>query len=238
MKEKILIKSESYNIKSALILMIILGVVASIIIFYIPIVSHAEYYDDDYNTYLTHKRAGTCGKYYDSKCDSCDTIEKYPSGLEYAFENAITYDTAYFICSIIVLFTITFVGVLIYFWLRSYELTVTDKRIYGKIAWGKRVDLPVDFISAISTIVILKGISVSTSSGRISFLLIKNANKIYEIMNNLLIERQLKNTNTPVISLEQKNDETDLLKKYKELFDNNVITQEEFEAKKKQLLNL
>ncbi len=127
----------------------------------------------------------------------------------------------------------------VYFWLRSYELTVTNKRIYGKIAWGKRVDLPVDSVSATAMVPLFKGVSVSTSSGKISFLVIKNADEIYTVMNNLLIERQQekeKPTATTIIS--QQSDEADQLKKYKDLLDGGVISQEEFDAKKKQLLGL
>lgn len=133
-----------------------------------------------------------------------------------------------FICFIVI-------GLLPYYLLKSYELSVTDKRVYGKVAWGKRVDLPVDSISATAMIGLFKGISVSTSSGRISFLLIKNANEIYTVINNLLLERQQMKTNSKT---EPVNDETDQLKKYKDLLDNGLITQEEFDFKKKQLLGL
>ena len=54
-------------------------------------------------------------------------------------------------------------------------------------------------------------------------------------MSNLLIERQ-NAKNKQVV--ETKNDTADELKKFKELLDSGVITQEEFDAKKKQLLGL
>ena len=126
------------------------------------------------------------------------------------------------------------IGGIIYLWLRSYELTITDKRIFGKVAWGKRVDLPVDSISATASIGLLKGVSISTSSGRISFLLIKNVEDIYKIINDLIIERQ----NRKSEHMESKFSAADELKKYKELLDSGIITQEEFDAKKKQLLGL
>ena len=53
------------------------------------------------------------------------------------------------------------------------------------------------------------------------------------------VKRSTLITGLPVVKIE--NDETsnaDELKKYKELLDSGVITQEEFDAKKKQLLNL
>lgn len=123
---------------------------------------------------------------------------------------------------------------LIYFWTRSYELIVTDKRAYGKAAFGKRVDLPLDMISAVGT-GMFKSIAIATSSGKISFLTIKNRDDIHKCVSDLLLERQKKSeqvANNPAPS------NADELKKYKELLDIGVISQEEFDAKKKQLLGV
>lgn len=48
------------------------------------------------------------------------------------------------------------------------EMTVTTERVYGTGSWGKKVDLPIDTISSISSS-ILGGIIIGTSSGRIKF---------------------------------------------------------------------
>ena len=116
------------------------------------------------------------------------------------------------------------------------QLTVTDKRVYGKATFGKRVDLPIDSISAVGTSA-LWGIDVGTSSGRIHFKLVKNKDKIHSELSKLLMERQHseKQNNIP---LNNSTSNADELKKYKELLDGGVITQEEFDAKKKQLLGL
>ena len=116
---------------------------------------------------------------------------------------------------------------------------VSDKRVYGKAAFGKRVDLPVDFVSAISS-KWPKGITVATSSGKITFAMIKNRNEIHQCISDLLIERQSKATPTPANAIKQEIPQSNIeeLKKYKELLDMGVISQEEFNAKKKQLLGL
>ena len=127
-------------------------------------------------------------------------------------------------------------GLIIIFMSHGSGLYVTDKRVYGKTLLGKRVDIPLDSISYISlTFVLLSGVSVASSSGLISFFFVEERNKIHEIMSNLLIERQ-NAKNKQVV--ETKNDTADELKKFKELLDSGVITQEEFDAKKKQLLGL
>ena len=117
---------------------------------------------------------------------------------------------------------------------RKAEITVTNVRVYGKTAFGKQVDLPIDSISAIATN-ILKGIAITSASGSILFYFLKDRDGVYHAINKLLIERQEKKSSSiiaPSIS------HADELKKYKDLLDNGIITQEEYDAKKKQLLGL
>ena len=124
-------------------------------------------------------------------------------------------------------------------WLKSYKLTVTDKRVYGNTSWGKQVDLPIDSISAVASSA-LKGIAVATSSGRIVFNLIKNRDEVHSAISKLIIDRQSKAQPAVQTTIKQEipQSNADELKKYKELLDNGIISQEEFDAKKSQLLGL
>jgi len=128
-------------------------------------------------------------------------------------------------------------ALIIYAWLSKIELTVTDKRVYGTAAFGKRVDLPFDMISAIGTSA-FKGIAVTTPSGAIKFLMIKNKDKIHNELSKLLIDRQGKTIAAATIKQEVPLSNADELRKYKELLDSGAITQEEYNGKKKQLLGL
>jgi hypothetical protein len=206
MKEEILIKSEQYNTKKLLKILLIIGViVTAIVLFCCYQVSSMSY---NTNSWIQ---------------------ERYANEFSYFLQGCLVY-----ILPVPIVFSL--LSFIIYLWSRSFELVVTDRRIYGKIAWGKRVDLPVDSVSA-TAMLGSRGVAVSTPSGRISFRAIKNANKIYDVINNLLIARQ-QNKETFVTRTEVKIDETEQLTKYKELLDKGVITQEEFDAKKKQLLGL
>lgn len=127
------------------------------------------------------------------------------------------------------------IAVVFYLFSSKIKLTVTNKRVYGNTSFGKRVDLPLDMISAVGTSV-FKSIAITTSSGAIKFAMIDNRNDIYDTISNLLMDRQ-KHSSTPTTPTPSTSN-ADELKKYKELFDNGVITQEEFDAKKKQLLGL
>lgn len=119
---------------------------------------------------------------------------------------------------------------------------VTDMRVYGKTLLGQRVDIPWDSISAVSlTSVLLYGISVSSSSGRITFCYAENRQEIYNVLSKLLLERQKvkKDIDKNVVAnVSKEQSSADELKKFKDLLDSGVITQEEFDAKKKQLLGL
>ena len=123
------------------------------------------------------------------------------------------------------------IGIFI-FALNSCSMVITDKRVYGKATFGHQVDLPLDMISAAST-GLFKSVGVSTASGRISFWLLEKKDELYSAITNLLLERQKEKT-----IVTEKSDSVDEIKKFKELLDSGIITQEEFNEKKKQLLSL
>jgi len=239
MEEKVLIKSEQYNIKKFTIALICICMLIAIVIFVSCMLNNIAYYESCADDYSDHLGDDYCGGLYDysvfygNKCKWCRTYLHYSNGFDYAFSFPGEYDL-YFLIPIAVLALI----VVIYFWLCKYEITVTDKRIYGNAAFGKKVDLPIDSVSATASIQALKGVTVSTSAGKNSFLLIKNIDEIYTILNNLLLARQQEKENSIVTVTAPQIDEADQLKKFKELLDSGVITQDEFDAKKKELLGL
>lgn len=232
MEEKVLIKSEQYDAKKVFKVLALIGVALSILLMITFTSEISNSYSYNYETYLEHQEDGDCGYYYYGECYSCREIANNPNKGSYVVSNLFR-DYPYFLIPVVFF---SLVGGLVYLCLRSYELNVTDKRIVGKVAWGKRVDLPVDSVTA--TAKIRRGVSVSTASGRISFLMIKNAEEIYETISNLLIKRQQERTSNTAPTVFQQNDEADQLKKYKDLLDGGIITQDEFDAKKKQLLGL
>ena len=143
--------------------------------------------------------------------------------------------------SLIWIFGICYV-VIILFWLYGLrtEIIVSDKRIYGRDAFGKRVDLPIDSVSSVKTTV-SKGIVVSSFSGKVKFPYLRSQKVVYDAISKLLIERQ----NKPVVSqVSQEKEKTPVIsnaeeiKKYKELFDLGIISQVEYDAKKKEYLDL
>lgn len=129
------------------------------------------------------------------------------------------------------------VGFVIYKRWSKVQITVTDKRVYGFDAMGKRVDLPLDSITAVGTSM-FSGLAVTTASGAIKFAMLKNRDELHEEISKLLVARQEKPAASAAIRQEISQSNADELKKYKDLLDSGVISQEEFDAKKKQLLGL
>ena len=124
------------------------------------------------------------------------------------------------------------IAVVIYLPIAPCSMTISNMRVYGIAAFNKRVDLPLDSVSSFGTSW-LNGIGVATSSGFIKFYLIENRDEMHDILNKLMMDRQTKEKS------EIANPSTvDEIKEYKSLLDEGVITQEEFDRKKKQLLGL
>ena len=190
MEEKILVKSESSSGKKLLIFFLIIGIALSLLVFVADCVKANDYDQECYNIYLKHQND------YDGDiscdCNYCTHIHKHPNFASYVFTLIFTN----LIC-LLPLIAIVLLGILIHFWMRSYLLVVTDKRVYGTILWGlKRVDLPLDSIAATSKVKVFNIIGISTASGTIRFGYIANANEVYDIISSLIMERQEKKSLT------------------------------------------
>lgn len=184
MEEKILIKSESISGKKLLVVLLIIGIVLSVCVFISDCVNASAYDQECYDVYLKHQK--NYGEDYQCDCNSCSHIHTHPNFASYVFSLIFTN----LVC-LLPLISIVLLDVLIHFWIHSYLLVVTDKRVYGTVLWGlKRVDLPLDAIAAASMVKVFNIIGISTASGTIRFGCIANANDVYTVISNLLIERQ------------------------------------------------
>lgn len=209
MDEKIIMKGELKSAKGGCVALPLLGLIAFIL--YNALVTMSDYQHD---------------------------LTKYPkhasisNSLAYAFSLSNGANLV-FIPLIVVL---AIVGFMIYRRWAKVQITVTTKRVYGVDTLSKRVDLPLDSITAVGTS-LFSGLSVTTASGAIKFVMLKNRDELHKAISKLLVERQEK-PHTTTIKQEIPQSDADELRKYKELLDNGVITQKEFDAKKKQILGI
>lgn len=238
MEEKMIIQSKRSYIKALKMIICILLIIEIIGLLLVFVISPLMY-NDEHEFYVNHQKKYITylGDYQYVHDDYTYLDSNYEE--EWSRKWNMAYHTqlaGYIVCGIggLSLFFLLFLWAI-----AKMEINVTDKRVYGKARFGKRVDLPLDSISAVAT-GILKGISVASSSGKIHFTGISNNKEIHEAISNLLIERQGKEKPVATTTIKQEipQSKADELKKFKELLDSGVITQEEFDAKKKQLLGL
>lgn len=255
MEEKTIIESKRYNLKNFVIAIAIIAVLCSAVLFinvYKEHKSNINSYKEQYQKILT----GDVSK-WDINCMHGAEIRKYVNytiGDEGAarFKAIHPEVNSYLTCAkkyhggpnVVedILFplipcSLILIALLLYFWMGNCSVVVSDKRVYGKTAFGRRVDLPMDSISAVG-LGAFKSITVATSSGKNKFLFIRNRDSIHAAINDLLVKRQPKQAAATPVVQQAAQSAADELKKYKELLDSGVITQEEFDAKKKQLLGL
>lgn len=115
---------------------------------------------------------------------------------------------------------------------RKAQLSITHNSVIGKKRNGKDVHFSVKDIKSVETTAI-GGLKITGLGINYSIHLIQNGGEIKNTILNLLEE------SIPVQTLETKAESsTQSIREYKELLDAGIITQEEFDAKKKQLLGL
>jgi len=231
MEEKVIIKSQpAGTVVKAITLFLVALTILSFVLAFIAAPSLRDKAEAFYDQHYTPGKL-----YWDPNrrmWDNAENEKKYDAMWDriyacYRFE-FVLYGSA----PLMVIFLI------LYLYASKMEVTVTDKRVFGKSGFGKRVDLPLDSISAVGTGA-FNGLAVATSSGKIKFMGIKNRDEIHEVIGDLLLERQNKPSAAPTtIKQEVQQSSADELKKFRELLDSGIITQEEFDAKKKQLLGL
>lgn len=192
MEENVIIKSKQYNPKKLISSLIIIGY----LILLVASIYHEIEYLDALSNWRVHEHTDVCHYGYVSYRESGGYYATdYSDELVCAYSHRPYFCWEYFMYDGIIPFAyVRLLAFILKFLLSSYEMVVTDKRIYGKIVFGRRVDLPIDSISATGMIRILKGVSVSSASGKIKFLLIKNADQMYKEISNLLLNRQNKDT--------------------------------------------
>ena len=230
MEEKILIRGKRLKILKWLILMFLIALLAIVAFDYLP--SYSKFLDFLENNYL-----------------GLGTDERLAPGTKFKFFFTL-YPEIYFnvysihgnlrIGALLMEIGAVLLVVLliIQLWIGRSSIIVSNKRISGRGTFGHRVDLAMADVTGATTAafhsVRVSVNSVNNKTNHIKFWLMKNNKDICGEISKLLTEDGTKNTALPNAELTK----FDELKKYSELFDMGVITQEEFEEKKKQLMEI
>lgn len=170
----------------------------------------------------------------------CRNRDYRPSSTLVPFAMAFYYEEMVFLAVLHWFFLLlSGIAALMYFDSLHHNITITDKNVRGTTFFGKRVILPIHMISAYSYKKCFAVFTLATSSGRIKYAFVDNYITIAEVLQKLLNERQVNTemrTSTMIQNSNSKN--LDDLVTLKNLLDDNIITQEEFDKKKKEILDL
>ena len=139
-----------------------------------------------------------------------------------------------FSCAYGYLFLLSLAGIITGFILKlrteSCTLTVTDRRIYGQLAQDEEVSiLPSQVLDVRKCS--FDGIAVNTQAGMKSFYCFENRAELLNAIVSLLSGSHRTNH-------QNSENETEKLMKLKQLFDSNIISQEEFDRKKKEIMGI
>ena len=136
----------------------------------------------------------------------------------------------FFVIIILILFVVFGITNLLYSRDKKTELSILDNAIIGKKSNGKTVQFLLKDIKSVETTQ-KHGLKITGAGIRYDIHLIQNAEEMKNVMMDMLEKVQHQQ---PVVAGSSVGD----IKEYKELLDAGIITQEEFDAKKKQLLGL
>ena len=220
MEQNIVIKGTPQKNKPALIT-IIVGVVLLLTFF---LVAYYVFYNCSGYLYFG---SGYGGRYY--WCVIYDTFGEFFTAEFFNFDLFYGYLIMLGVVALIV-------GIIMKTNTEKCEITVTNEAISGKLPHGKTVHIPLNQITAIKRSS-FNGVSI-TSIGNVSnFHCIENREEVMKAIAYLLANPQQSSAQTA--SPTSANDgEAEQLKRLKDLLDDGVLTQEEFDAKKKQVLGL
>jgi hypothetical protein len=125
---------------------------------------------------------------------------------------------------------------IIYYTSKNNEITLTNYKIIGTYRRNTSLNIPIDSISSVS-----KGaigtLCITCAGNRYNISFVDNRDDFCAKLNELLNQRTQQTLRDSAIAYSQQSN-FDEIAKLKQLLDNGAITQEEFDAKKKQLLGL
>ena len=243
MEAKMLGKSEALGKKRLIVVPILIGITIAILVYLYGSFVYRTQYIEAYNQYV---QGYTVSSFSSSTANALASAyvrnhnpyeEKSVLTFLFSKECRIELLSVLSICTII---TIAFValGIVLYLRNKKISMTVTNKRIFGIVAFNKRVDIPLDAIQSVKTNR-RSGLIIQTSSlSNPRFTRLKNRDELYELISKILVIKQEKKAKREAEANQASVSGADELKKIKDLLDNGVITQEEYDLKKKQLLGL
>lgn len=161
----------------------------------------------------------------------------------YDFDFMDFYTSEFFSCAYGYMILAGIVGIVVALIMKANtekcEITVMTDRVVGQIPHGKAVEIPLNQITSIHKCG-FNGVSITALSGTSNFYLIQNQEDVVKGISYLLANPGHTNIHDSADATQNSvnGTEAEQLKKLKELLDCGILSQEEFDTKKKQILGL
>lgn len=161
--------------------------------------------------------------------DDMETYLMHGTFWQYLFNNK--FEFVLFIV-ILLLFIMLLIGSILYIADKKTELVIYENEIIGKKIDGKTIQFLLKDIKGVEATK-TQGLKITGAGIKYDIHLVENAEAMKNVMMDMLAKVQHEQPVVAVVG-SSAND----IKEYKELLDAGIITQEEFDKKKKQLLGL
>ena len=122
----------------------------------------------------------------------------------------------------------------VYFTARNNEIVLTNYKITGTYRRSLSLNIPIDSVSSVSKGA-MGSLCITCAGNKYNISYVSNRELFCSQLNELLNKRTQQALNNASVVNQSNYDE---IAKLKQLFDDGIITQEDFDAKKKQLLGL
>ena len=116
------------------------------------------------------------------------------------------------------------------------NVIVTNQMVYGKSFWGRTVSLPIQQITAVVSARFYSRLVIATTIGTVHFIMIGNHAEIARALTNLINQVQEETLVKKPLQVLQEESSLSEEEKLLGLLNQDIITQEEFDAKKAQIL--
>ena len=128
-----------------------------------------------------------------------------------------------------------FIHIILYFTARNNQIILTNYKITGVYKRHLSLNIPIDSISSVSKGG-LRSLCITCAGNKYNISFVSNIDIFCSKLNELLNKRTQQSMRRDTVVLQTS--KYDEIEKLKQLLDNGIISQEEFDVKKKQLLDL
>ena len=167
---------------------------------------YADFYNDFYDEYFDYyleQFVYDHGNSYEFDNPDYDPDNGIYGRYEYAyyyvspFESAFSWNDELIYTAFSPLGVLGIAGLVLFILVKYTRVYITNKRVYATRPFGRRIDLPIDTISAVSYSFLFGTISITSNTRTVRYSLIRNYKEMHRVICDLIMSRQGEYTAEP-----------------------------------------